>query len=90
MATYQGIGFGRGERSVREWLRNQAAGGYITYDAESDRYTLPDEHALALVDEDSPFYVLGISRRFLSLPNPHRTIGSWLCWPRKWRGAGRS
>jgi SAM-dependent methyltransferase len=58
---------GAAERSVREWLRNQAAGGYITYDAESDRYTLPDEHALALVDEDSPFYVLGIYDMFASL-----------------------
>ena len=38
---------GAAERSVREWLRNQAAGGYVTYDPESDRYTLPDEHALA-------------------------------------------
>src|SRR5262249_2631911 len=46
-------------RSVREWLRNQAAGGYITYDDASDTYTLPDEHALALADEDSPFYILG-------------------------------
>jgi SAM-dependent methyltransferase len=50
---------GVAERSVREWLRNQAAGGYVTYDAESDRYTLPDEQALALADEDGPFYVLG-------------------------------
>jgi SAM-dependent methyltransferase len=50
---------GVAERSVREWLRNQAAGGYVTYDAETDRYTLPDEHALALADEDSPFYLLG-------------------------------
>jgi SAM-dependent methyltransferase len=50
---------GAAERYVREWLRNQAAGGYIEYDADSDRYTLPDEHALALADEDSPFYILG-------------------------------
>ena len=47
------------ERYVREWLRSQAAGGYVTYDPETDRYTLPDEHALALADEESPFYVLG-------------------------------
>ena len=58
---------GAAERSVREWLRNQAAGGYITYDADSDRYTLPDEHALALADEDSPFYVLGAYDMFASL-----------------------
>src|SRR3954452_22366081 len=50
---------GAAERSVREWLRNQAAGGYVTYDPESDSYTLPDEHALALADEDSPCSILG-------------------------------
>jgi SAM-dependent methyltransferase len=58
---------GAAERYVREWLRNQAAGGYVTYDAESDRYTLPDEHALALADEDSPFYILGVYDSIASL-----------------------
>ena len=47
------------ERSVREWLAAQAASGYLTYDAESGRYTLPDEHAAALADEESPACVLG-------------------------------
>ena len=32
---------GVAERSVREWLRNQAAGGYLTYDAESDTLHAP-------------------------------------------------
>jgi SAM-dependent methyltransferase len=58
---------GAAERMVREWLRNQAAGGYVSYDAESDRYTLPDEHALALADEDSPFYILGVYDSVASL-----------------------
>jgi SAM-dependent methyltransferase len=58
---------GAAERSVREWLANQAAGGYVTYDPESDRYTLPDEHALALADEDSPFYILGAFELIASL-----------------------
>jgi SAM-dependent methyltransferase len=58
---------GVAERSVREWLRNQAAGGYVIYDAESDRYTLPDEQALALADEDSPFYILGVYDSVASL-----------------------
>jgi SAM-dependent methyltransferase len=58
---------GVAERSVREWLRNQAAGGYVTYDPEADRYTLPDEHALALADEDSPFYILGVYDSIASL-----------------------
>ena len=47
------------ERYVREWLINQAAGGYVDYDAASGRYSLPPEHALALTDESSPFYVGG-------------------------------
>jgi SAM-dependent methyltransferase len=58
---------GAAERSVREWLRNQAAGGYVTYDPETDTYTLPDEHALALADEESPFYILGVYDLIASL-----------------------
>ena len=29
------------ERYVREWLNAQAAGGYVEYDPDSGRYTLP-------------------------------------------------
>jgi SAM-dependent methyltransferase len=58
---------GAAERYVREWLRNQAAGGYVNFDPETDRYTLPDEHALALADEDSPFYILGVYDSIASL-----------------------
>src|ERR671932_2626550 len=47
------------ERYIREWLANQAAGGYLTYDASSQKYTLPYEHAQALVNENSPAYVAG-------------------------------
>jgi SAM-dependent methyltransferase len=46
-------------RMVREWLGNQAAGGYVIYDAASGRYRLPPEQAAALADEESEFYVLG-------------------------------
>ena len=58
---------GAAERSVREWLANQAAGGYVSYDPDSDRFTLPDEHALALADEESPFYLLGAFELIASL-----------------------
>jgi SAM-dependent methyltransferase len=58
---------GAAERYVREWLGNQAAGGYVDYDPDGDRYTLPDEHALALADEDSPFYILGVYDSIASL-----------------------
>src|SRR6266404_10003506 len=47
------------ERYVREWLINQAAGGYVEYDTASGRYSLTPEQAAALTDEQSPFYVGG-------------------------------
>src|SRR5689334_12334330 len=47
------------ERYVREWLVNQAAGGYVEYDSASGRYSLTPEQATALTDEQSPFYVGG-------------------------------
>jgi 2-polyprenyl-3-methyl-5-hydroxy-6-metoxy-1,4-benzoquinol methylase len=50
---------GTGERYVREWLSAQAASGYVMYDRATQTFTLPDEHAAALADEDSPACVLG-------------------------------
>jgi 2-polyprenyl-3-methyl-5-hydroxy-6-metoxy-1,4-benzoquinol methylase len=47
------------ERYVREWLNNQAAGGYVIYDAASGRYTLPPEQAMAMADETSPAFLPG-------------------------------
>jgi 2-polyprenyl-3-methyl-5-hydroxy-6-metoxy-1,4-benzoquinol methylase len=48
------------ERYVREWLNAQAAGGFVVYDPETDRYTLPAEHAIALADDQSPFAQSGL------------------------------
>jgi SAM-dependent methyltransferase len=50
---------GTAERYVREWLNAQAAGGYVEYEPESGRYTLPPEQALALTDSESPAYLPG-------------------------------
>lgn len=50
---------GTAERYVREWLANQAAGGYVSYDPATGRYELPDEHAMFLTDEGSPVLMLG-------------------------------
>jgi len=47
------------ERYVREWLLNQAAGGYCEYDSKSGKYSLSPEQALALTDETSPAFVGG-------------------------------
>ena len=47
------------EAYVRPWLVNQAAGGVLSYDAETGKYSLPPEHAMALADDTSPYFVLG-------------------------------
>jgi SAM-dependent methyltransferase len=47
------------ERYVNEWLRGQAAGGYVTYDAATDRYSLSEEQAFALTDENNPVFMPG-------------------------------
>ncbi len=51
---------GTHERYVREWLCNQAAGGYVVYDAEAGTFELPAEHAAVLADPDSPTYLPGV------------------------------
>jgi len=50
---------GTHERYVTEWLRGQAAGGYVTYDPAADRYLLSEEQAFTLADETSPAFVAG-------------------------------
>jgi SAM-dependent methyltransferase len=47
------------ERYVREWLAAQAASGYVTYDPTTQRFTLPEEQAFALANENSPAFLPG-------------------------------
>ena len=47
------------ERYLREWLASQAAGGYITYDERSGKFSLSDEQAFTLADDNSPAYLPG-------------------------------
>jgi ubiquinone/menaquinone biosynthesis C-methylase UbiE len=46
-------------RYVTEWLRGQAAGGYVAYEPASDRYSLTEEQAFALTDPDGPVFLPG-------------------------------
>ncbi len=48
------------ERYVREWLANQAASGYVEYDAATERFSLPPEQGFMLADESSPLNVTGL------------------------------
>jgi SAM-dependent methyltransferase len=47
------------ERYIREWLCQQAASGYVEYDAAGGTFRLPPEQAMALADEDSPAFIPG-------------------------------
>ena len=47
------------ERYLREWLASQAAGGYITYDEKTGKFSLSTEQAFTLANEDSPAYLPG-------------------------------
>jgi SAM-dependent methyltransferase len=46
-------------RIIKEWLAAQTAGGFVTYNSSAGTYTLPEEQALALTDENSPAYIAG-------------------------------
>ena len=46
-------------RYVEEWLRGQAAGGYVEYDPATGSYSLTEEQAFALTDPDGPVYAPG-------------------------------
>jgi SAM-dependent methyltransferase len=50
---------GTDERYVREWLASQAAGGYVTYDESTGEFSLSQEQAFTLANEDSPAYLPG-------------------------------
>jgi SAM-dependent methyltransferase len=50
---------GTNERYIREWLGNQAAGGYVQYDAASGNYSLSEEQALCLANPNGPVDLAG-------------------------------
>ena len=50
---------GTNARYVAEWLRGQAAGGYVEYDAAADRYSMTEEQAFALTNPDGGVYAPG-------------------------------
>ena len=50
---------GNAERYLREWVRSQAAAGYVSYDAKAGKYFLNEEQTAALAKEDSPFFIPG-------------------------------
>jgi ubiquinone/menaquinone biosynthesis C-methylase UbiE len=50
---------GTNQRYIAEWLRGQAAGGYVQYDAGTDSYSLTEEQAFILTNPDGAVYAPG-------------------------------
>jgi SAM-dependent methyltransferase len=50
---------GTDPRYVAEWLRGQAAGGYVSCDPAAGRFSLTEEQAFALADPDGTLYLPG-------------------------------
>ena len=46
-------------RYIAEWLRGQAAGGYVEYDAATDTYSMTEEQTFALANPDGGVYAPG-------------------------------
>lgn len=58
------------ERYAREWLEQQAVAGILLVDdasapEDTRRYALPEGHALALTDPESPFSMAPLARAFV-------------------------
>jgi SAM-dependent methyltransferase len=67
---------GTDARYVREWLSNQAAGGYVSYDSPNERFFLTPEQSLALAQEGSPAFVPGAFQLATSLIKDEETIAN--------------
>jgi 2-polyprenyl-3-methyl-5-hydroxy-6-metoxy-1,4-benzoquinol methylase len=50
---------GTNPRYITEWLRGQAAGGYVEYDPVTDTYSMTEEQAFALANPDGGVYIPG-------------------------------
>ena len=44
---------------MREWLSDQAAGGYVSYDSDRDEFFLTPEQSFALAQDGSPAFIPG-------------------------------
>ncbi|HEY3872202.1 MAG TPA: class I SAM-dependent methyltransferase [Actinocrinis sp.] len=64
------------ERYVREWLGNQAAGGYVVYNPQNGTYELPAEQAMVVAHEDSPVFLAGAFEAIASCYADHEVFVS--------------
>ena len=65
---------GTDPRYVREWLSNQAAGGYVSYDPADGSFHLSPEQSFALAQESSPAFIPGAFQLATALTRDSDTI----------------
>ena len=65
---------GTDPRYITEWLRGQAAGGYVAYDANTELFSLTEEQAFALADPDGVVYMPGAFMLALGALEAERAI----------------
>ena len=58
------------ERYAREWLGAMASAGYVEYDPESHRFTLPAEHIPVLAQEQGPLFLGGMHQMLTGMIEP--------------------
>ena len=77
---------GVSERYLREWLAHQAASNYLSYDADTRRFALPEEQAMIFAVEDSPVYMMSGFDLMAALTDNQRKVeaafgtGSGVAW----------
>ena len=57
------------ERYVREWLSAQAASGYVSYDAETESFSMTLEQTAVFGDDQSPVFMTGAFYAITSVYN---------------------
>jgi ubiquinone/menaquinone biosynthesis C-methylase UbiE len=67
---------GTAPRYVHEWLRGQAAGGYVEYDPVTGSYSLTEEQAFALTNPDGPVFAPGAFQLAVAALRAEREIAS--------------
>jgi hypothetical protein len=87
---------GTATRYVDEWLRGQAAGGYVEYDPRTGAYWLTPEQAFALTDPDGAVFApgafelaLGALRSEPKVTEAFRT-GAGVSWHEHHEGCSRA
>lgn len=70
LAAHTGID----ERYAREWLRGVTCAGYVTYEPESERFTLPPEYAMVLAQEGGMMFLGGGHQQLLGFVGPFEQL----------------